>query len=1195
MKQFGSGIIGCVICVLALMGSILGGFVLDVDKDTRETTNYNYTTDITGLFDTDETPKYIDYSPSTNFIGYPEQTVEYVDSTVPNNYRYVADSGLTAAVSYDQYIYDSNIAALDGGNTHTPYTFNYTGTRYNLGTAVTSGNTTYNIIANERNGAPCITMFNTMMSEKGLTYGEYNLTNPTGYPIIIYNGSFTSKTLSLYDPFYVTTTKTATINDNCFPTKIVYSSSTLTAYNGSTQLWSAAPSTVFVMYDYGIMSGGTYTPVNVNTNFSNILNGTFTKNDLSITSTWLNATRSTFTTYSNLYIFYPGTEYDFGEERRFNSNYGSRYQATLIKDSTNTYFCASPVQTILYAIMGTTSIPAMTYTINVQNNGNPFFITNSATAYHDGTTAANLSATDNDIPDTIEIRYYDLSNSYITTYKNGTKIKDGVNSEYLCILWGYVPNNQSVPNVNTTFSMRAGPEGNIGSGDSYTFPNYSSVPNEPLRVFMGFNYTGTRYNFGTSVTDHNLTYNGYIPTYMLHHSNNTTSGPYISAYSLTSLLNEINVPNSTVADIEITYGSNNTSPMFFMHNQSWTQTTWSLNNSIIKGYVTTFNDSNFPTRFTWNAQTNWVTMYDGDTILYSDDASNIAVVTAVEHMNGGVSMMTLHVQGLIQRTGESINIGTINNSSTFDYSTRNFTPINTNVDSYSDRYSIGAHFKYIGSAYDNMGSPRAGTGMTSRLSNTTTTDNKTVPYVTTLDKIITGDYSAYSKVTINIAQGTHPILFYTGGWSYTYGEDTIYDYEHGYNVTYHTHSYSATIGDNAIATKIEYTPATEICVLYRNNSVTYTGTLSDITVIFKYDVSINNMWTEVTDQSATLSGVGMPLPVYAYMDPTKGIILNMSSATWENGYDNNDIYITMVRERAGIINELSIIADTSSITVRTVGNTMTAYITKYDGTTDTKTIGTWAACQVHINASEGTVSLTPLQGPVSYTNNVPENATTTTWTGWYNGGDITELIIATTQQSMRFSITNTSVFLNTYGVVMQDPSINVSSYFPEYEEWRLNFYSFALVGDSMTVNGQTFNVDEDQKITVTGEDGKTITGTLSNIYVTEKDDHTYFTFADGKDTVDLGETTSSTVSFAGRWYFTTGLYEGVDGVEEYYDWNLDGKFHATMAQTCLIFLGLLVFGVIIGKVTLGLTLKSIDGIILISVTVIALIIAGGAI
>lgn len=207
----------------------------------------------------------------------------------------------------------------------------------------------------------------------------------------------------------------------------------------------------------------------------------------------------------------------------------------------------------------------------------------------------------------------------------------------------------------------------------------------------------------------------------------------------------------------------------------------------------------------------------------------------------------------------------------------------------------------------------------------------------------------------------------------------------------------------------------------------------------------------------------------------------------------------------------------------------------------------------------------------------------------------------------RQSIINTSVFLNTYGIVLTDPSIDIAQYFPEMDEARLNFYSFALYGQSMTVNSHTMQVTA-PNITV---HYKTQTGStnvliqdapgdgivtrsleLTNIYVTWTATHCYLTFANENLTIDMGTYTNKTVSFGGIWYFATALYDPYTVTETVYemDWwhtNFD------MADFGMVMAIILILLALISKATIGG--RTIDYVIVGFGIIVALIIAGGVI
>lgn len=79
--RFESGMLGFLIIVLAIGGAIAGTILLSAEEQTYDVTRYELVTDVTGLFDTDESPQYMDYDLAKNYTGY--YTVNTIYGGVP--------------------------------------------------------------------------------------------------------------------------------------------------------------------------------------------------------------------------------------------------------------------------------------------------------------------------------------------------------------------------------------------------------------------------------------------------------------------------------------------------------------------------------------------------------------------------------------------------------------------------------------------------------------------------------------------------------------------------------------------------------------------------------------------------------------------------------------------------------------------------------------------------------------------------------------------------------------------------------------------------------------------------------------------------------------------------------------------------------------------------------------------------------
>lgn len=273
--------------------------------------------------------------------------------------------------------------------------------------------------------------------------------------------------------------------------------------------------------------------------------------------------------------------------------------------------------------------------------------------------------------------------------------------------------------------------------------------------------------------------------------------------------------------------------------------------------------------------------------------------------------------------------------------------------------------------------------------------------------------------------------------------------------------------------------------------------------------------------------------------------------------------------------------------------------------TYTFTSGMWSAFSVTIDTENGTVYFTPFYDFVSFSNykqydrqlvcNFSDDLCNLAFKG------ITHTESQTGTNKPIFSVLGTKVFLNTFGVVMVNPSINVYDYFPNITNARLNIPSVAIYGASMSVNGYTFVLDGSNVTIWTVKDSSgnniiassTTTGAVkkvlefTNISITWQGGYCYLTFITDNITFYLGSYTSTqwTVSFSGIWYFDAELYEPVSVTEKQLsgDWetlpNLDGN---TML---LLFIGVLMLLGIIAR--LKLSAKWLDLVVMAGAVVIA--------
>lgn len=484
----------------------------------------------------------------------------------------------------------------------------------------------------------------------------------------------------------------------------------------------------------------------------------------------------------------------------------------------------------------------------------------------------------------------------------------------------------------------------------------------------------------------------------------------------------------------------------------------------------------------------------------------------------------------------------------------------------------GVDINYTGSQFD-LGS--AVVGLNNLSYNCVVNQSKITSLGYVLDSI--ANFNTYATVDVDLTYSTQPVFLMVKPFSF-------YNIERGDGLTQYV--YHTTLNDSEIPTRLSINVVTEVVTAYKGDSQIWTGVADNVQVIYGYSSRQSGSFAP-SSPSLTMDFSLTTSPVYGYADPTSGVtydsdLSSQGSVIWNNGYVTESIRVLVGRNpntsgewsvgyfgfdakiSFGLLNNMSF---------RIAWNPNGELVI---GTGEGLSLGKWQGAIIDFNYITGKLVITPtgtirdytevptIQGdPYIYQETWEENNGTTyeNTRMYYSGTDSNKL---------RWGVQNTRVNLNTYGVVMNDPSIDIHDYWPDLDYYRLNFYSYALVGDSITINGVTYPIGDGQTITVTDVDGKTYTDVLSNIYVTVNGEdgtkRTSLTFVDSRTTVDLGETVSEVVSYSGLWYFTTALYDAETVLVSEYEWNLDGDWSATSGQVLAIFLGLCVGGILIGRV-----------------------------
>lgn len=278
-----------------------------------------------------------------------------------------------------------------------------------------------------------------------------------------------------------------------------------------------------------------------------------------------------------------------------------------------------------------------------------------------------------------------------------------------------------------------------------------------------------------------------------------------------------------------------------------------------------------------------------------------------------------------------------------------------------------------------------------------------------------------------------------------------------------------------------------------------------------------------------------------YMDVSKGVSLNTygtaDNVDWMNTYYNGSVNM-ILKGSSGSAVSMSIPVSTwdgnnwSGATTNTI---LTQWVTE-GGVYKTKitlngadpvSIGGWNNVLLRINTEAGEV----IAEPITYFGNYTTYTTATPviigniTKGAFN--EITYLPLSGVT-APEMEVINTRVYMNTYGAVFRDASLDVSTYFPDYPNYAVSFGNLALTGTALQVNGVDLPVSD--KFFTFNDKTYPLQG-ASVVY------------ADGKVSIqgndygiDLGDIVDRTIFFTGIWYMPITFKESYTYLESAYEW-----------------------------------------------------------
>ena len=265
----------------------------------------------------------------------------------------------------------------------------------------------------------------------------------------------------------------------------------------------------------------------------------------------------------------------------------------------------------------------------------------------------------------------------------------------------------------------------------------------------------------------------------------------------------------------------------------------------------------------------------------------------------------------------------------------------------------------------------------------------------------------------------------------------------------------------------------------------------------------------------------------SYLDVRYGVgIPNDRTVTWTNGEKNGitDIVFhadngeSSYSDTAIIYTEKDKIISTDMIRIeRSEGISRIAI--NSDSPID---IGVWTDFLLRIDSVNGKITVIPISTWVSFTDYILSDIPVPIGTISHKGDLIK--IDWTAVSTYRLSVVNTQVFLNTYGVVMLNPSITITNLWPNYTHFMLNFTKVANVGNRITIGDQTFDIEEDL-IHIHGKklDFKNLKIYFTKIVSEGQPDRWNVELVANNES-EIIETFSTYIGMEGVWYFNSGMY-----------------------------------------------------------------------
>lgn len=417
--------------------------------------------------------------------------------------------------------------------------------------------------------------------------------------------------------------------------------------------------------------------------------------------------------------------------------------------------------------------------------------------------------------------------------------------------------------------------------------------------------------------------------------------------------------------------------------------------------------------------------------------------------------------------------------------------------------------------------------------------------------------------------------------------------------------------NSSFNTTILYSPLGNSCTVSINDVPIYTGPPSNYKMVYGtpgvyvsvsvnatgwgeengyHDYSYSSMGPLYEAVSPNLSVNYFADTITDYIDTRYGVgVRNSEEVVWNNGqqngvtsiafsvWDNDDKTFTEDGDylNTGVIRYYGSDSTDTFTVSRTSGRTYVSL----NGNTAID-IGIWSQIQLNIDTINGVVTVVPISSWNNF-NNYALSETSVTIGQIAKGSLSTITWVA--NNSFRLQVVNTTVFFNTYGVVMIDPSITISNFWPNYNKFMVALTKVATIGDSITLGNSTFPIT-DGSINV---NGKNLAIPDIQLFYEKIGDQWQITLSTDKESTQITESDTS-ISLAGTWYFNAGFYEVIRKTVTEREWNPAYAFNLNLI---VIFMaGFILLG---GFLIYKMGYADVMSIVVMVVSEIILIVIGG--